>query len=205
MRALDEAQQTEELELVRMAQRGDGDAFSRLVMEHDSLLRSLVALYLGPARPADIADAAQEIWTAVYRKLWQLEDGKKFVPWLRKVVYHQCLNCRQTRARRAGRELLLSHEAWARLVESVADDAGSAAEILESEELRRLLHEKMAGLPADYGRLLDLHYFKGMPYDEIACVTGLPLTMVRWRLHQGRSLLRARLLTYMADTGGSYR
>ncbi len=205
MPALGEVRQEGELELIQSAQKGDGDAFAHLVKGYESFLRSLVTLYLGSARQADIADVAQEIWTAVYRKLWQLEDGGKFLPWLRQVVYHQCLNYRQRRTRLAGHETLLSHEAWVRLVESVADEAGPLDEILESSELRRLLRDKMAGLPADYGRLLGLHYFEGMSYEEIAEVTGLPISTVRWRLHQGRSLLRSRLLTYMANTGGFYR
>ncbi|MFZ5814244.1 MAG: RNA polymerase sigma factor [Bacillota bacterium] len=54
--------------LIARSQQGDQEAFAHLVRRFDPLVRSLAARYVG-AR--DAADAAQEIWPAVYRKLWQ--------------------------------------------------------------------------------------------------------------------------------------
>jgi DNA-directed RNA polymerase specialized sigma24 family protein len=49
---------------------------------------ALVTGYLGWR---DAQDAAQHIWLAVWRKLWQLEDPDRFEPWLQKPILHQCL------------------------------------------------------------------------------------------------------------------
>ena len=65
--------------------------------------------------------------------------------------------------------------------------------IAENRELRRSLSRYLDRLPGDYGPLLRLHYIRGLAYEEIAELTGMPLTTVRWRLHYGRKLLKSRL------------
>ncbi|MEW6725173.1 MAG: RNA polymerase sigma factor [Bacillota bacterium] len=83
--------------MILAAQQGDDEPFSKLVRENESFLLSLAASYVGKQ---DAADVAQEIWLAVHRKLWQLEQPTAFRSWLRQVVFYQCLNHRKARARR---------------------------------------------------------------------------------------------------------
>lgn len=184
----------EEASLVTRARRGDREAFAALVQRHTDLVRSLATLYVGPQ---DAQDAAQEIWIAAYRKLWQLEDDDRLIPWLRTLAYHRSLNYRKQRARSIGHEVRLGPEEWARIAEGVADGGENLGAVFELRELRRHVSGELDRLPADFGMILRLRYMRDLRYEEIARTTGLPLSTVRWRLHYGKQLLRARLAALM--------
>jgi RNA polymerase sigma-70 factor (ECF subfamily) len=63
----------------------------------------------------------------------------------------------------------------------------------EAEQLRladeRMLQEGLAALPAEYRETLVLRELEGMPYREIAQVTGVPIGTVMSRLARGRKRL----------------
>ena len=56
---------------IAQAQAGDREAFGQIVREKQRLVLQLTAGYLGWK---DAEDAAQVIWTAVWSKIWQVED-----------------------------------------------------------------------------------------------------------------------------------
>lgn len=116
--------------IIGRAKMGDKTAFASLVEEHGKLVSALARYYVGAS---DCQDVEQEIWLAVYRKLWQLEDSGKLVPWLKKLVFYHCLNYRKVRSR--SREVQLSHGDWRILAEVVADDGSSLEEGLLDREV----------------------------------------------------------------------
>ncbi len=180
----------EEPSLVAMARAGNREAFAALVEQHGGLVRSLAALYVGAQ---DAPDAAQEIWIAAFRKLWQLEDDARLVPWLRTLTYYRSLNYRKRRALSTGREVHLAPEEWMRVAECVAEGGETLSAVFERRELRRRVSGELDRLPADYGLILRLRYMRELGYEEITRATGLPLSTVKWRIHYGKQLLRARL------------
>jgi RNA polymerase sigma-70 factor, ECF subfamily len=188
----------DERELVRQAQAGDRAALDGLIGRYAPLLRSLTRCYLGPA---DAADAAQEIWLAVHQKLWQLNTGEAFASWLRKVAYYHCLNVRKARGRRRQREVWLGTLEWARLAAFVSDDDAGVEDVLLHTDLRRRIGRMLDELPADYGLLLRLRYMREMALREIVEQTELPPATVKWRLHEGRRLLKRLLAAEIRREG----
>ncbi len=181
----------DEATIVARAQAKDEGAFTWLVDRYGDLLLQLVNYHVGRG---DAPDLVQEIWIAVHRKLWQLDDYDRFLPWLKKVAYYHCLNYRKVRARQWASELQLDTGAWLSLSECLSSDDPSVEELLEQSELRSLIANQLDKLPADYGQLLRLHYFRRLSYQQIVALTDLPLSTIKWRMHQGRKLLYARLL-----------
>jgi RNA polymerase sigma-70 factor (ECF subfamily) len=182
----------DERELIRRAQGGDQAAFAALVERYAGFLLSLTRCYVG-AR--DGPDAAQEIWVSVFQKLWQLEDGDAFRPWLRKVAYYHCLNHRKARSRRLDRELSISLTDLLRLGEFVADRTADMEALMERADLRRIVSRALDELPGDYGLILRLRFMRELSLAGIVRLTGLSLPTVKWRLHEGKRLLRAKLAT----------
>lgn len=177
---------------VYRAQEGDEEAFALLVMKYDTFLKSVIAFYM---KRELVSDVAQEIWLLIYKKLWQLEDPEKLKPWIRKLVYHQCINLRKKWSKRYRHELSLGIEAWSTFIENVAGSEFSIPVMIEQRELRRSLNRTLDELPSDYGQILRLRFFQELSYEEIATLAGLSLSTVKWRLHQGKKLLKARMLT----------
>lgn len=177
-------------QLVADAKAGDDAAFTALVERYDTTLKALVAWYV---RPQDVADAAQEVWLAVHAKLWQLRDPELFLPWLRRITYFRCVNFRKARQRHQEREIYLDWSDWLYLSDCVAAESLSIADLLERDELRKFVAAQIDLMPADYGLMLRLRYGRGLAYSEIAELTDLPLSTVKWRLHEAKRLLRDRL------------
>lgn len=183
-------------ELILKAQNGDRDAFDQLVRGRNKLVLNLAAGYLGWK---DAEDAAQIIWLAVWRKLWQVEDPKKFAAWLRTLVLHQCLNLRKTRAGVWKKEVQLSPQAWLGLADCITGDSFLTEEMLEHKELRTLIDSKLDQLPGEYGILLRMYYLDELSYKQLAAITGLPQSTLKWRLHQGRKLFKVSLAQHLAQ------
>lgn len=177
-------------ELVAAAQTGDKQAFAQVVKGRSKLVLHLAATYLGWQ---EAPDAAQDIWAAVWRKLWQLKQSQSFDAWLRTLVMHRCLNWRKNRARRQSQEVQLAPEAWLALTECTLAPGPSPEQIAENGELRRFIRRELAKLPGEYGLLLQLYYCEDLSYQAISELTGLALGTLKWRLHQGRKLFRANL------------
>ena len=51
----------------------------------------------------------------------------------------------------------------------------------------------LAELPPDYAMPLRLRFLDEMPLKRIAAFMGLPLSTVKWRIYQGKKLLRAKV------------
>jgi RNA polymerase sigma-70 factor (ECF subfamily) len=49
------------------------------------------------------------------------------------------------------------------------------------------------GLPLDYAMPLKLRFMDEMPLNHIAAFMGVPLSTVKWRIHHGKKLLRAKI------------
>jgi len=48
-------------------------------------------------------------------------------------------------------------------------------------------------LPADYAMPLRLRFLDEMPLERIAAFMGVPLSTVKWRIHHGKKLLKAKV------------
>jgi RNA polymerase sigma-70 factor (ECF subfamily) len=55
------------------------------------------------------------------------------------------------------------------------------------------LHCALNELPEMYRLVLWLRYFEDMPLKRIASFLGVPLTTVKWRLHEAKRMLRKRM------------
>src|SRR5580658_6857143 len=76
--------------LIRHAQKGDQDAFERLVREYD---RSVLRLAMNLLRSPDEArDVYQEAFLKVFRNLHQFRFDCSFHTWLYRIVTNVCLD-----------------------------------------------------------------------------------------------------------------
>ena len=75
------------------------------------------------------------------------------------------------------------------LIEKVEALSKPLTERIEDLELR----EALETLPADYGLTLKLRFLDEMPLERIAAFTGAPLSTVKWRVRQGKKLLRQKV------------
>jgi RNA polymerase sigma-70 factor (ECF subfamily) len=84
------------------------------------------------------------------------------------------------------------------LDEVVLEQVPAIRQLMPGEECDRELSRLLEKIPRDYALALQLHFFDEMPLKRIAGFLGVSLTTVKWRLYQGKKLLRAQ---YHEQTG----
>jgi len=164
-------------ELARAA-KGDGRAFRLIVERYQGMVYSVAYNVLGDHTDAE--DAAQEAFLRCFRSLPQYRSEASFSTWLFRVALTSALDYRRRERRRPEPVD----------IPDVADDA--ALEIGEGISPAALV-EALNGLPHDYRVPTVLRDVYGLPYHEIAELTGRPLGTVKVMVHRGRASLRLRL------------
>src|SRR5919202_6872667 len=88
----------DELEWIEAAQRGDQDAFARLVEAYKQPVYNIAYRMLGNAAEAE--DAAQEVFLRAYLKLASYDRERRFSSWLLAIASNYCIDV--LRRRRVG-------------------------------------------------------------------------------------------------------
>jgi RNA polymerase sigma-70 factor (ECF subfamily) len=166
--------------LVRQAQSGDLEAYSRLVGRTQKMA---CAVALGVLRDSGLAeDAAQEAYLRAFRHLGELKEPAAFTGWLRRTVITIALNIRRARRR-----------TFLRL-----DDVPDVPVLDESEtswsEAQRLrLARALFSLTTDERRLCDRRYHGGWSTMRLARDAHVDEPVMRKRLQRIREKLRKEI------------
>jgi RNA polymerase sigma-70 factor, ECF subfamily len=146
---------------------------------------------------ADALDAVQEGFIKVLTHLESFQGRSSFKTWLLRVVSNAALDL----GRQRGRREILSLEApeagdgeWPQPLTS--DDPALG---LERADLRQLLDQALAALPAAQRRTFVLHAEAELSYREVADVMGISIGTVMSRLYYARQKLRAYLARRLSD------
>ena len=166
--------------LVVAAILGNLEAFEELVMRYRPAVVRLAQTIVG----ADYAeDVAQDSLLLAFKALPGIDEPRKFGAWLSAITRHRALRFSksETMQKRVPLDeaLLQKIEALAR---PIADKERDEATI-----------EALDSLPVDYAMPLRLRFLDEMPLDRIAAFMGVPLSTVKWRIHHGKKLLRAKV------------
>lgn len=165
-------------ELVEAAQRGDHDAFEVLATAAVDRLFAIARLILRDTHDAE--DAVQSALTDAWRNLGGLREPDRFDGWLHRLLINACSDERRHRRR---------FEAQIRVVHVEETEADASAAFADQEQLergfRRLKHEHRV--------VVVLHYYLGLPFDEVAALVGIPVGTAKSRVFYATGILRAAL------------
>jgi RNA polymerase sigma-70 factor (ECF subfamily) len=78
-------------------------------------------------------------------------------------------------------------------------DEATAADALMQSELRLLLNQAIARMTAEHRAVIELTYYHGCPYREIAQIMGCPVETVKTRMFYARRRLRELLDLHRKD------
>lgn len=158
-------------------------AFAELVRRHHQAIRGYLIRLIGEVHAAD--DVAQEVFLAAYRNLGQLQVAADFPRWLRGIARFQAINYlrERTNRRRLEAESLphLLDEARLALAESSTAD--------ESDDWLSRLRQCLDRLAPYSRKLIDDHYFAGVPTGELAAREGRRGSTMRMTLLRIRQTL----------------
>jgi RNA polymerase sigma-70 factor (ECF subfamily) len=166
-------------DLVRRAQQGDQDAFAELAGAAVARLDAAARLIL---RDSELArDAVQDSMVRAWRDLPGLRDPDRFTPWLHRLTVNACLDVARRRRRRS-----IEVELTPIAMPSVADDTAGLAD-------RELIDGALRRLEPEFRAVIVLHYFLGMPLQDVAVSLRIPVGTVKSRLHRSLRAMRVTL------------
>ncbi len=178
-----------EAEAIRLAQRGDAQAFERIYQLHSRRVYSLCLRMVG--KPAEAEDLAQEAFLQLFRKIQTFRGESAFSTWLHRLTVNVVLM--RLRRKTAGETSLDE------LSEPDEESGGAPWEIGEPDlrlagSVDRVnLERAVAQLPPGYKTVFLLHDVQGYEHNEIAGLMGCSIGNSKSQLHKARTRLRELL------------
>ena len=193
----------DETKLLEGLRSGDADAFEALVRSHGGRMLSVAKRML--RNEDDAQDAVQDAFLAAFRAIDRFEGGSRLGTWLHRIVVNAALMKLRSRRRRPEEPLdeLLPRFLEDGHMERPAQPWGQPADrALESQELRRLVLDGIAGLPETYRTILLLRDVEDLDTDEAARALEISPGAVKTRLHRARLALREILDPHLRTPRG---
>jgi RNA polymerase sigma-70 factor (ECF subfamily) len=160
---------------------GDSPAFRAIFERYAPLLMRSMLRELHVREEAH--DLVQQTFLQLHRARADFDPGQKLKPWLFTIA----MNLKREYFRRKKRRPERSLDA-----ESAAEPAVAALGAAQVDA-RRTLARALAELPADQREVIELHWFDGLEFPEVAAVVGASVSAVKVRAHRGYVRLRAAL------------
>jgi RNA polymerase sigma factor (sigma-70 family) len=160
---------------------GDGAAFRVIFERYAPLLMRAMLRELYVREEAN--DLVQQTFLQLHRARADFDVEHKLKPW----IFTIAMNLKREYFRRKKRRPERSLEAEATLEPAVG--ALGAARV----DARRTLARVLGDLPADQREVIELHWFDGLEFPEVAEVVGASVSAVKVRAHRGYVRLRAAL------------
>jgi RNA polymerase sigma factor (sigma-70 family) len=165
--------------LARFARVRDEAAFAELMRRHGPMVLGVSSRMVRQAQDAE--DVLQAVFLTLSARARAVRRVRSVAGWLHNVAVRISLNQLKMNRRREGR--------LRRLQKDRSDSQAS-----EPHELKELLDEELAQLPARFKEIVILRDLEGYARSEIARKLALPVGTVASRLNRGRKLLRERLV-----------
>jgi RNA polymerase sigma factor (sigma-70 family) len=175
----------EELEAIRMVQKGNANAFSFLVNKYQDIVFSIALKVLKNREDAE--EMAQESFIKAFRSLNSFQGKAKFSTWLYSITYNTCITYTRKKKPVTSQieNLPLSSE---ESEESFSD--------FPEESKARYLEAAMKQLPEEEYTMLVLYYYEDQSVEDLCQVTGLTESNVKVKLFRARKKLHT-LMTEM--------
>jgi len=205
MKALQHHQPTADdpdAELVRRAQGGELEAFEILTHRYEQRIFSLAMRML--LQEQDAEDVTQQTFLSALENLDTFRGEASFATWLFRIATHAALKIIRKRKGLKTISLEEATEGTDRIdtiphPEFIADWRHSPEQLVEKNEIRRLLDEALAGLDEKHRLVFLLRDVEGLSVKETAEALGLSEANTKVRLLRARLQLREQLTRALGD------
>lgn len=170
----------EEKDLIRMAQRGNRDAFCTLIEAHEKKIYALSFKYMQNTH--DASDAAQDAIIKIFLNIGKFRLDSAFSTWVYRIVANTCVD--QLRRKKS----VVSLEDY----DTKSPYPGPDEDVVSAEFMAGL-KQAVADLPPDFKNVLVLKDLEHRKYEEIAKILQISEGTVKSRLSRAREKLRKLL------------
>ena len=188
-KALQHAASTIDAALLARVVKGDQQAFSQLYDHSSVLLFSLAIRILENHEEA--ADLLQDVYLEIWRKVSRYDVGRGTPDaWLVTLTKSRAIDRLRARGTQGSRA---TNPPKAIPIAQVTDPNSTPLGTQANQDLRSAVGAALAGLPQAQQQAIELAYYGGLSYAEIASRLNQPLWTVKTRIKLGMSKLHAAL------------
>lgn len=168
---------------------GDRDAFRELYAAYyHRLLRFIYRV----TRQLELAqEGVNDVMLVVWRNSESFGRRSKVSTWIMGIAFRKALKLLDGSRRWRDRFKAVDFSEW-------NESAEGAVEPSENRDLRDLLDQGLRQLSPEQRAVVELTYFAGCSYQDIAAIAGCPVNTVKTRMFHARAKLR-KLLPALSD------
>jgi len=163
-------------ELMSLAQKGDAEAYYRLLKTLDPYIRKFCFKKVAYLNIAD--DVVQESLMAIHKYRHTYDAAKPFKPWLHTIVKSKAIDALRARHRIAENELQNDE----RLSEIPAAEGGTGQNLDVQDLLKKI--------PEEFRVPIELMKLQSFTVEDVAAKLNLSPSSVKMRVHRGLKLLK---------------
>jgi len=190
---------TNEMELVRRAQKGDLEAYDELIKRYQE--RIYATVYHMTSNHEDANDLAQDAFIKAFQALKSFKGGSSFYTWIYRIAVNKTINFlkqRKNRLHMSLNDVDFNTENNQDLVALISDKTPRREAGLK--ELSEKLNEALLKLSEQHRLVMVLHDVQGQSHEEIAEIMNCNIGTVRSRLFYARQQMQAWLTDYLKPT-----
>ena len=191
-----EAEEIDDLTLVRRAQSEDMRAYDLLVRRYQE--RIYATVYHMTSNHDDANDLAQETFIKAFRALKTFKGDSSFYTWIYRIAVNKTINFlkqRKNRVQISLNDVDFNAEHDPDLVALTSER--TPRRDLNLSELQEKLNEAMLKLSEHHRMVVTLHDVQGLSHEEIGKIMDCNVGTVRSRLFYARQQLQAYLSDYL--------
>jgi RNA polymerase sigma-70 factor, ECF subfamily len=163
---------------------GDGSALRELYETHYNSLLRFMRRVTGQLELAQ--EGVNDVMLVVWRNSASFNGGSKVSTWIMGIAYRKALKLLARSKRWSSRLATVDFDDW-------LEHSEVAAPTNDHGELRELLERGLNALSPEHRAVVELTYFAGCSYQEIAAIAGCPTNTVKTRMFHARARLRKLL------------
>ncbi len=172
-------------ELVKRAQKGEGQAFDILVQRYQPRVLQLVYRYVHDTDTA--LDLVQDIFFKIFRNLVKFKGDSKFSSWLFRIAVNDCID--HLRRIKVRREQSLNHYQDSGFDVADPDENQDILAQYEAEDERQKVRRAMEQLPVKQKTIVVMKVYQDMTFDQISEILEEPVSTVKSRLYKALNTL----------------
>ncbi|HEY6010648.1 MAG TPA: sigma-70 family RNA polymerase sigma factor [Nitrospirota bacterium] len=188
--------------LVAAAQKGDLDAFERLVARHQKRMLNVSFRLLNDYDEA--CEVVQDGFLSAYKHIRTFRGESKYTTWLTTIIVNLSKNRLKQVRSRSGREVLSLDDPIETDDGSIAAEfpsaAPSALDRLETRDMQRGVQDCIKTLEQDFREVLVLRDMQDFSYEEIGGMLRLREGTVKSRLFRAREMVKDCLKKYWRNS-----
>lgn len=158
--------------------QGDAVAFGEIMTRFRPKLRNFMRR--GLPNPTDVDDLVQQTFLHLHRARNDYQPSRPMRPWMFTIAY----NLKREHLRRHKRRPTTA------LLREPTSRESTPSESAEAQQAQRRIHQVLRLLPESQREVIELHWFAGLSFAEVAQVVGAELSAVKVRAHRGYKAMR---------------